>query len=561
MSTKTPIKPDDQAFIALLETAFEQSNVDFARAYYLFATAKLADTYASAEIYAKYPLLTDAATFERLKPLYDNNPGHDTLRRMYKSVLDTYVDSQLSSQNDAYENAKSQLKVDLSDLGLTTTTGEPVGEVLYEDLSEWLKRLSDKSQREAVYAKLKIAFEAHLAPLFMATFTQKQQLMADLGYADTVGFYSQMLGHPLPRLGQVAQQLLADTKALYSERVSDYYTQRTGLPFAQASRADISYVFYGPGASDPTIEAKFKADRLLAVAASTFNGLGFNFSAIAAPVNFQSREEHQAAVSRVAQPSDEPVRRIYLDVAHRPGKRSRAYVYPAKVPSEVYLSVKPEGGLDDYLAFFHESGHALHFAYGDPALSYTQALMGNNAVTEAYAYLFQNLLLNRHWLVHQVGLSPEQAKAVVNRGALNDLYMLRRYCAKLCFELVLFADSTIEGKGARYSELLTEATGFAYDAEGWRRDVDAGFYVADYFTAWTLEAQLRFVLAQRFGNPAHAGEDWYTNPQAGAFLVALWAEGNLNHDVLANKLAHAAGGDGQPNNPEALLFWMHRNLG
>ena len=44
--------------------------------------------------------------------------------------------------------------------------------------------------------------------------------------------------------------------------------------------------------------------------------------------------------------------------------------------------MKPEGGLDDYSAFFHESGHAQHFAYEDPKLSFAKALMGNNTVTE-----------------------------------------------------------------------------------------------------------------------------------------------------------------------------------
>ena len=558
MPPETLAPSESKAFIAKLEAAFKQSNTEFARAYYLFATAKLVDNYSSEAIYNNYPLLTEASTFEQLKPLYDANPTDDTLRRLYKSVLDTYVDNQLSQLSDAYENAKSQLKVDLSSINVTNPDGTPAGEVLYEDLSEWLKRLPEKNQRDTIYEKLKTAFETHLAPLFMEAFTKNRSLMADLGYGDTIGFYSQMLGHPLKQLGNVAESLLKDTQALYQAKVEPYYQQRTGLDFTQATRSDISYVFHGPGPSDSEIEALFKADRLLSIAESTFNRLGFDFSTIAAPVDFESLEAHQ---SKVSKPSSQ---RIYLDVAHRVGKRSRAYVYPAKVPNEIYLSVKPEGGLDDYLAFFHESGHALHFAYGSQSLSYTKALMGNNTTTEAFAYLFQNLLLNEHWLTHQVGLSPEQAKQVVNRGALNDLYMLRRYSAKLSFELALFADNAFEGKGDIYAEKLTQATGFAYDAEGWRRDVDAGFYVADYFTAWTLEAQLRTALASQFGSSESGGLDWYANPQAGTFLKELWALGNINHDDLAQRLADSSPGhsalSGDANDTKALLDWMKRNL-
>jgi hypothetical protein len=217
--------------------------------------------------------------------------------------------------------------------------------------------------------------------------------------------------------------------------------------------------------------------------------------------------------------------------------------------------VKPEGGLDDFSAFFHESGHALHFANESPSLSYAMALMGNNTVTEAYAYLFQNLFLNRHWLVNMAGLTPEQASRVVRRGALNDLYMLRRYGSKMQFELKLFDGAGLEGKDRIYADLLTHGTGFRYDAEGWARDVDAGFYVADYFTAWALEAQLRDVLACRFGKDAPHGEDWYLNPKAGEFLQSLWQDGNLTQADLSARLEF-----NDPTNVGPLMHWMTYNL-
>jgi hypothetical protein len=61
--------------------------------------------------------------------------------------------------------------------------------------------------------------------------------------------------------------------------------------------------------------------------------------------------------------------------------------------------------------------------------------------------------------------------------------------------------------------------------------VDAGFYVADYLTAWMLEAQLREYLCQQFGNPSIQGEDWYQSPKVGEFLKHLWKDGNLTRMI------------------------------
>ena len=205
-------------------------------------------------------------------------------------------------------------------------------------------------------------------------------------------------------------------------------------------------------------------------------------------------------------------------------------------------------------------GHAQHFAYESPDLSFAMALMGNNTTTETYAYLFQNLFLNRHWLISMAGLTEQEASLAVRRRALEDLYMLRRYASKMQFELALFDQVNepgyqLEGKGAVYADLLSRGCGFRYDAEGWTRDVDAGFYVADYFTAWSLEAQLREYLCTHFGLKNLEGEDWFTNPKAGAFLKSLWADGNISQQALSQRLGY-----NDPTDVGPLLRLMSLNL-
>ncbi len=133
--------------------------------------------------------------------------------------------------------------------------------------------------------------------------------------------------------------------------------------------------------------------------------------------------------------------------------------------------------------------------------------------------------------------------------------MLRRYASKLQFELHLYSTTDTASVAPRYENLLTHGTGFFYDGPSWTRDVDAGFYVADYFTAWTLEAQLREVLQTRFGTEAMDGEDWVTNPKAGEFLQSLWVDGNIPQHDLSTRLGY-----GNPADVGPLLRLMKQNL-
>jgi len=540
----------DHAFVNTLIKTFEDSGLDFARAYYLFATARLEKTYNSADIYQNYPMLQDEATFQRLKPLYDVHPDNEEIKRLFVSALGSYIGNALAKESDELTNLKNDLKIDVSGLNITDKTGQILESVLYEDTPELFKRIAEKPTREALYERVAKTYTREITPKFVDLFHKENKLMADLGYADLINFYSQTSGHNLPGLGKIAQSLVTQTDNLYQKTISPFYQKRTGHDFKDATRADIAYVFHGKSEEMAHIDARFPQEKLVTLATQTFDSMGLDFSTMARPVDFPDKDEYLKTVT-----DPERSYRILLDVATREGKRSRAYVYPARAPEEIYLSVKPEGGLDDFSAFFHESGHAQHFAYVQPGLSYPLALMGNNTVTESYAYLMQNLFLNHHWLVNQAGLTASEASQAIRRSALNDLYMLRRYASKMQFELKLYDGKPLDGKAEIYAELLTRGTGFKYDAEGWSRDVDAGFYVADYFTAWTLEAQLREYLQTHYGSAETHGEDWYQNAQAGAFLKSLWWDGNLTQQDLSARLGY-----NEPNDIGPLLRLMQQNL-
>ena len=111
------------------------------------------------------------------------------------------------------------------------------------------------------------------------------------------------------------------------------------------------------------------------------------------------------------------------------------------------------------------------------------------------------------------------------------LYFVRRYCAKLLYELELHAAADPSAMAPRYQELLGSATLIEPNAADYLRDVDEGFYCTSYLRAWGFEARVRAHLRERFGRR------WFESPAAGELLRELWAEGQRpSADELLQKL-------------------------
>jgi len=179
--------------------------------------------------------------------------------------------------------------------------------------------------------------------------------------------------------------------------------------------------------------------------------------------------------------------------------------------------VRPSGGPDDYAAYLHELGHALHFAYSDPDLAVEDRRLGDPSVTEAFAFLWDGQLRERQWLARFGGVG--HPRDLLRFTALHKLWFLRRYAAKLAYELLLHEDGPGPRAAETYRDLLSAATLVEWPAEAYLADVDPFFYAARYLRAWIFEAQLRERLRERFD------EEWYRNDRTKPFLLDLWRRG------------------------------------
>jgi len=188
--------------------------------------------------------------------------------------------------------------------------------------------------------------------------------------------------------------------------------------------------------------------------------------------------------------------------------------------------IYPRGGQDDYESFFHELGHALHFAHVDAALPFESRCLDDSAVTEAWAFTLESLASHPLWI--DAFLREKPGKDFFRAIKLAKLFLVRRYAAKIAYEIALWRARDLAGLADRYVALLRDATGAAYPPEGFLADVDPGLYVARYLRGWMLSAQIVETLRERFD------EGWFRRPQAGAWLRDEWRMGAIRaHDLSA----------------------------
>ncbi len=158
-----------------------------------------------------------------------------------------------------------------------------------------------------------------------------------------------------------------------------------------------------------------------------------------------------------------------------------------------------------------------HFACTSSALEMEEKRLGDNAVTEGWAFLLEHLTDDPHWLTRRLDFGRPREFAA--EGAVQLLYFIRRYAAKLLYEIELHQADDVRALRSRYVELLGDALKIEPSDTDWLADVDPGFYVTEYLRAWGFEAQMRFHLREEFGNA------WFARREAGALLRELWSLG------------------------------------
>ena len=120
---------------------------------------------------------------------------------------------------------------------------------------------------------------------------------------------------------------------------------------------------------------------------------------------------------------------VHLDVEERPTKSPRAFCAPIEIPDKVMLVIQPQGGPDDWYALFHEAGHTEHFAFTSPTCGWRRSALGDNAVTEGWAMLFDHLIDDRAWLSSMLSFPRPMSSPPRARFSLSTCAATARSCS------------------------------------------------------------------------------------------------------------------------------------
>jgi len=226
---------------------------------------------------------------------------------------------------------------------------------------------------------------------------------------------------------------------------------------------------------------------------------------------------------------------ITLEMDNDPEKSPQAICFVLQTPDEIYVLVKPQGGWIDLEGLGHELGHALFAASISPDLPFVhQEISMENALSEAFAFLIQNMTMTVPFMVEQLGVNEEIAVMLHKYKVLRDLSVFRRYGARFLSEVDMFQSEDF-ATGQRYSELMQRYTGFFYQPEACLFDLVPEFYSLDYVMAWMAEAAMEQELQNQFG------QRWMFSKGASDLIKAWWAEGyknEINGFMVSNGLGN-----------------------
>ncbi len=452
------LRADADRFIAELDE----------EAYLHFAGHK--DTYDLVPIYERHPDLT---TLETALALGASVDGGRNTRELWRFACEGYLGNFVNEEAERIAELEASLKA--------AVDGE---EVPYRNIRPAVMNEEDRGRRERLERARNELTEEHMNPLYLHSTQVVHRETERLGAPNYTELY-RGFGYSLDDLSAQCRSFLDSTERLWQETGDRFFRARIGLGLDEVQRWDVARVWRGM-----TWDSAFPKESMVPALEASLGDLG---------VDLRSQ------------------RNVELDLDDRPNKSPRAFCVPIEVPGRIVLVIKPLGGPDDWRALFHEAGHTEHFAHTSASLTVEEKRLGDNAVTEGWAMLLEHLTIDPVWLTRRLDFPRPHEFAA--EGATQLLWLLRRYCAKLLYEVELHAAADPTTMRPRYVELLDDALKVPPSDTDYLADVDDGFYAAQYLRAWAFEAQLRGYLREKFGNA------WFTRRDAGSLLRELWSEG------------------------------------
>ncbi len=445
------------------------------------------------KLHASYPQYSQLETFQEVREAVERKNTDDRERARLSLLLEL-----LGSQVEQARGAEAM--EDIARFETTASVPMESGTVLLPEALTTLPRIPQRERRMALERGTFATLWENQAPY-------GRRLEAAVGAARALGFPSylalrdRITGYEARKLLEPCEAVLAQTQDAYRDLLG-YALKKVDpalKPGASSSWHDLAHAV-----TAPWMQGHFAPGDLVPSVSRWLTDIGFT-------------------------PNAEG--KIQLDVEERSAKSGRTFAAVLKVPDDVRLVLHPNGGLDAFSDLLHEYGRAQHFAHVSRNAPVEERRLGDASVPEAYASLFDHLLLDEAWHRRYLRAPATSAKEAARLAAFASLRRLRHSCARLAYELSLYERGVTAAVAEEYEERMSAALMVSVPKGNFLRDVEPQLHATRALRAWALEVRLHGLLQQRFN------EDFWRNPAAGSWLKNLFSRGQRDDaEALAKEL-------------------------
>lgn len=207
---------------------------------------------------------------------------------------------------------------------------------------------------------------------------------------------------------------------------------------------------------------------------------------------------------------------IQIDGEPRAGKYSSPVCFGIRIPGDVRVLYQRTSPFGDYTSFWHEMGHALHFASVEAERSFAERRLIPNGVAEVFSTLFEELCQHPTFLAEDVGIDEATIAEVKRRTRFMDLYFLTFYGANSMFKIRYWEDSlSMDEADEAYEDLTEKYMGVRVPGRYWQTHhiiSMSDMYAPSYLLAHIRKSELIRVLEKRFG------KTWWRDADSGEWL-------------------------------------------
>src|SRR5579884_2894530 len=370
------------------------------------------------EYYLHYSGQKDTLDVEGIYERYEELTRLDMAQRMRGAPTELWrfaCEGFLGNLTREHQARVAQVEAELK----ATVDGE---EIPYRMLRVVMSNEADRDRRERLDEVRIRLLDEHLNPVYLDANRIDREAVRQLNAPNYYELYKRF-GFRLDELADECRALLDDTEKLWEREGDRLFRERLGVSLAEARPWDVGRLFRAP-----ELDELYPAGGMVPALEATLGDLG---------IDLRSQEN------------------VHLDLETRPSKSPRAFCAPIDVPGKVMLVIQPIGGKDDWEALFHEAGHTEHFGHTSDSLPLEGRRLGDNSVTEGWAMLMQHLVSEPAWLNRR--LDVPRVDELARGGAVSLLFFVRRYAAKLLYELEFFQAGEPSAMRSRYAEILSDA--------------------------------------------------------------------------------------------------------